>query len=334
MLHLFVNTESSKDPNIIYLSGYNPGFCILIYDDITKRKCMFVSDFEVSMYSKIKTFAFNRETLKSKIISYFRIKKLEKMGVNYMCISLYLSKRLKKLLSVQFVNNSMHFSKIRIKKSPNELKNIKKACQITDKIYKQLYLTRKKFRTEKDIYNFIKLCIIKYGVEPAFDPVVATSKNSAEPHHIAGNIKLKGFTIIDFGVKYNGYCSDMTRVFFYGKPKKGDLELYNQVLTVYSKCILNIRTNRQVKKVDKIARDILGKNFLHSLGHGLGVEIHERPNLSIFSKDVFENNMVFTIEPGIYFSGKYGIRFEDTFLLKGNNCINLTKSSNKMVVID
>jgi Xaa-Pro aminopeptidase len=180
------------------------------------------------------------------------------------------------------------------------------------------------------VKNFLENETRKKGYELAFNPIVASGKNSSLPHYNAENIKLrKGFCVIDFGVKYKSYCSDITRTFYIGKPTKKEIEEYEKVLFVQEKCIKMIKQGTKAEKPYLFAKKEL-KNMIHGLGHGVGVEIHESPNLLEGSKDILLKNMVFTIEPGNY--NKYGIRIEDTVLLKSKAEI-LTRIDKKLKII-
>lgn len=156
------------------------------------------------------------------------------------------------------------------------------------------------------------------------------------PHHEPKNEKIKkGFCVIDFGVKYKGYCSDITRTAYVGKPSQKEKEIYNMLLKIQKDAISQVKENKKCSELYNFVNESLGKckkYFTHGLGHGVGVEIHEMPNLTLNSKDRIKNNMVFTIEPGIYFPGKFGIRIEDTILFK-NNPISLTTTSKDLITI-
>ena len=154
----------------------------------------------------------------------------------------------------------------------------------------------------------------------AFPTIVASGKNCARAHHEPGDRQLKlGDTIIvDMGAKLNGYCSDLTRTFFLGnEPNSTFFEIYHVVLDAQEEAIKNINTGKTGKEIDNIARDIIdsagyGKAFGHSLGHGLGLEVHENPRLSqLFDGNPLGSGMVVTVEPGIYLPDWGGVRIED-----------------------
>ena len=140
----------------------------------------------------------------------------------------------------------------------------------------------------------------------------------------------------DFGIKYKGYCSDETRTIYLGKPSKKDIKLYNLVLKVHETAIRNLKPGVLGSEFYIKHANIFGKYkkyFIHALGHGVGKKIHQKPSLSIKSKDIFKKNTVITIEPGLYFKNKYGIRIEDTIIVLKNASEVFCKSSKNLIEI-
>jgi len=331
-----MNSSGNKnDPNITYLTGYSPEFCILAYDDASRKKCMFVIPFELSVYGGVKCISFDKTKFKKQLLRYFNKKVIRTIGLNKSFISLNEFKSLKKLLPAKYVDNSRLFLQKRKIKSKKEILYTKKACRLTDKIFSSLIskLRRGLLKTEKDVDMFIRKMTLELGVETAFDPIVATGANSSKPHHIPTTKKLSRFTVMDFGVKYNNYCSDLTRTIYVGNPTKNEIEAYKKVVEGYNTVFSALCKGIRLKEADSIVRKKLGKDFVHSLGHGVGVEVHELPLLSPSSKDELDEGMTFTIEPGVYFKGKYGVRFENTVAFSGNKLVSLTNSSKNLIII-
>jgi Xaa-Pro dipeptidase len=223
-------------------------------------------------------------------------------------------------------------------KTQNKIKNIKKACKITDKIIKLIIknLKKQKFKTEIEINNFIKQQAKVHKTVLAFPPVIATGKNAAEIHHIPNKTKIKkGFLVMDLGVKYKGFCSDCTRTVYIGDPSKKEKKLYNLILQAQLTSLNHAIPKTSAADIDLIARGILidhYKNFVHGLGHGVSKKIHSPPTLAPKSKSTLKKNQIITIEPGLYFKNKLGIRIEDTIIVK-NKPIILTKTTKKLIVI-
>ncbi len=224
-------------------------------------------------------------------------------------------------------------------KTKNEIEKIKKACRLTDAIFaKILHRSDLCKMTEIELRDFILLQINKRGLKPSFPPIVTSGKRAGnEIHPKPTNKKLQGFTIIDFGVIYEKYMSDMTRTIYLGKPTKQEISTYTQLLLSQKVSIKKARAGIRCSEVDALARKTLGplsKYFIHMLGHGVGTKIHESPRLFYkLTKPVLKENMIITIEPGIYLKNKLGIRIEDTCLIIKKGCIPLTKSRKGLIVI-
>ena len=215
---------------------------------------------------------------------------------------------------------------------------IKRACKITDNIFSLILkgIKIKKFETELDIKKFIKNKAKEDNCELAFKPVVAIGKNAAEIHHTANKTRLKkGFLVIDLGVKYKGYCSDMTRTIYIGNPSKKERKLYNLVLESQLTAFNHTQPEVYAADIDLIARAVLQdyyKHFVHGTGHGVGKKIHQAPSLKPRGRFRLKPNTVITIEPGLYFKKRLGIRIEDSILMK-ERPIQLTKTTKKLIVI-
>lgn len=227
---------------------------------------------------------------------------------------------------------------LRIVKDKNEIDNLrraaKKICEIMEWIKKEI----KEGMTEKEVANLISCKIIQTGGEcNSFDPIVASGPNGAYPHHSPTDrlIRNGDFVTIDIGCKYNGYCSDLTRTFAIGKPKSDELiKAYDVVLKSNKTGIKKAKAGITGEKLDKYCRDIICgtefKNyFVHSTGHGVGIDVHELPIVSQSYKSVLPTNSIVTIEPGIYIPNVGGIRIEDMILITEEGCEVLTESITK-----
>jgi Xaa-Pro aminopeptidase len=191
----------------------------------------------------------------------------------------------------------------------------------------------KKFKSELEVAEFLEAETRKNGCSLAFPPIVASGKHAGMPHYMPGKGKiLKGFCVIDFGVKYRGYCSDITRTVYVGKPSQAEKEIYEEVLDVQKKSVKMCMGGGSISGVFDYALNVLGKRFPHGLGHGIGVEIHEWPNLKPGGKEKFLDGMVFTVEPGVY-TKKYGIRIEDDVLIEKGKSVILTKLSKELIIV-
>lgn len=238
-----------------------------------------------------------------------------------------------------FLNDTV--DNMRSIKNDREIEKIKKAQEITDKTFKDILNQIKEGITEYELNCKLSSLLYKNGAEKnAFDPIVAFGNNTSKPHAHSGNKKLtKNMPILlDFGAKYENYCSDMTRTFYYGAPDAEFVKYYNTVLNAQNIALEKIKAGMTGKECDSIARDYFKKYnldsyFLHSLGHSLGIDIHENPNFSPRCESIIESNMVLSVEPAIYFENKYGIRIEDIIIVGKNDINNLTKSEKRLIIV-
>lgn len=221
-------------------------------------------------------------------------------------------------------------------KLPEEIKRLERAAKLTDILFSDLVNNWKKFSTEEDAANFLLVEMARRGIEYSFPPIVASGTHAANPHHEYAGTKIqKGFCVIDMGVRYKGYCSDMTRTIFVGNPTKSEEELYEKVLEAQTETTKLVQPGKNVIDIDLFCRNHLGKElnkqFIHSLGHGVGTQVHEWPRVSSNVDLELQTGMVITIEPGVYKQGSYGIRIEDDVLVteKGPRILN---SSTKRLI--
>jgi len=233
------------------------------------------------------------------------------------------------------------FSSVRIQKSPEEVKQIKMACEIGDKTFIYIQSFLKPGITELGLAWEIEKFVRESGAELSFPTIVAFGANSAMPHHRPNSTKLKirDTVLLDFGTTIDGYCSDMSRTLFIGEPTREQKSAYDAVLQAQQEAVrylsdeLRLKNKDGIKasEVDKIAREyLIAKKYPsipHSLGHGIGLEVHEAPRISPNSQDFLTEGMVFSIEPGVYLEGKFGVRIEDLYSIQDNKLIQLTHSA-------
>lgn len=228
---------------------------------------------------------------------------------------------------------------LRAIKTQEEINAIENVCKIGDKVFDFVLGKIKLGITEKKLAFEIELFIRRQDAELSFPSIVAFGANSSIPHHVTGDQKLEANSLVlfDFGVRINNFCSDMTRVVFLGKATSKQKLIYKTVLESQQRAVEKITINCRARDIDKIARDyIVKKGFPtipHSLGHGIGLEVHELPRLSPRSKNKLKPGMVFSLEPGIYIPGSGGVRIEDLVVLEKNGPRFLTKASKKLIEI-
>ena len=237
-----------------------------------------------------------------------------------------------------FVETENIIEKQRAIKDDDEIKNITTACEITDKCFSHLLDFIKPGMTEKQIAKEIDEFYNNNSDGLSFDTIVASGENSSKPHAVPTDRKIleQDIITIDMGCKYNGYCSDMTRTIFVGSVPEYVKPVYDLVLKNQTQTLDQMKDGENIRLLTKmVENDFRLHNFdlIHSLGHGVGLEIHERPFISYRNDNQLKENMVVTDEPGIYIAGQFGVRIEDTVLVTKGGCEALTKSNKEYVVI-
>lgn len=233
----------------------------------------------------------------------------------------------------RLVDVSELMRKLRIIKKEEEISKIKKVCEITDEILEKLF-SNWNFKHEGEVVAFLFKETKLRGCEFAFDPIVASGKNASVPHHLESKELEKGFCVIDFGVKYMGYCSDSTRTIYLGEPSGEERKLYDKILKVQKEAIDSAKEGVEFMELHELVKKELGDKFIHALGHGVGIDVHEMPFVSKKDKIPFEEGMVIAIEPGYYEEGRIGIRIEDTLVIRKDGPEVLTKLSKELISIN
>lgn len=227
----------------------------------------------------------------------------------------------------------------RIIKTEDELSDIIKSAFITDEVFDLVLDYIEIGMTEKEVAKFIEQSFIKLGGERlSFDTIVAFGENGAEPHHVPCDRKLSGaeFVTVDMGTVVGGYCSDFTRTFAVGGATKEMIDVYEAVREAEKIGAGALKDGVKCFDVDKAVRDYLtekgyGDKFVHGTGHGVGLEIHEAPTLNTKSDEVLKDNMVVTVEPGVYIEGSLGVRIENLYIV--GRAEPLSRHDTKLIII-
>ncbi|HDD44498.1 MAG TPA: aminopeptidase P family protein [Candidatus Desulfofervidus auxilii] len=247
--------------------------------------------------------------------------------------------RLKEIYQNEIVPTENLIESLRQIKEKEEIDAIKKALSMTEEIFLNLKDFLKPGLIEKEVAWWIEEKIrLKYKAELSFPPIVASGENSAIPHAVPTERKIRENEpiIIDFGLRWEGYCADMTRTFYLSEPDEKFKKIYETVFEAQKRALNGIKAGLKTDEADALARDFfkekgLEEAFKHSLGHGVGILVHERPALSPRKPALtLKRNMVVTIEPGLYFSEWGGVRIEDMVVIEENGCERLNKTSNEL----
>ena len=344
-------TELSVDA-VIVLDELNPHYLSeFAFTDgllfITKKSAYLITDFryyEMALNKANKTFEIvmpeNRKELISKVISDEGIKTIgfEGGSVSYETYRRYCDE----YSSCNFVNIGDAIEVIRQIKSADEIEKMQRAQDITDAALAHLLKMITPNMTELDVAVELEYAMRKGGADSfAFETIAVSGDASALPHGTPRNVKLKsGFLTMDFGARYDGYCSDMTRTICIGRADEEIKKLYNTVLRAQTEALNYLREGADCGEADKVARDIIDAvpeykgAFGHSLGHSVGLFIHESPRLYSrgFGRKLNAGEIV-TVEPGIYLFGKYGCRIEDMVAITKDGIHNFTHSPKELIEI-
>lgn len=228
---------------------------------------------------------------------------------------------------------------LRARKSLYEINLISRAVKAAESVFSEIYRILAPGLSEKFVANQISSLVASEGYEEAFKTIVAFGENTSNPHHVPGSRVLSygDLVLIDLGVSVDGYVSDLTRIYSIGPVPKKVEDSFAALTSCFNEAVSMISPGVRASDIDLRVRSCLtehglGGNILHRTGHGIGVEVHEPPYLSITSSDVLDRGNVFTVEPGIYFRGNYGLRVEsDVAILDNGDIIILDKISRDII---
>lgn len=241
--------------------------------------------------------------------------------------------------NIQMVPIKNALTQLRSVKTEEELALLEQAEAIGDQVFKEMLSFLRPGLTELQVAAKIEFLMKEYGAQGvSFDTIVASGERSALCHATSSEKKLASgeFVLLDFGCRYQGYCSDMTRTVVLGKASEKQKEIYEIVKTAQQHVLDKICAGVTGKEMDAIARNEIAKAgysacFGHSLGHSVGLQIHENPRLSPTEETVLQEHMVETVEPGIYIQGFGGVRIEDMIVLTKTGYRNFTKSEKQLI---
>lgn len=230
-------------------------------------------------------------------------------------------------------------TRLRQVKTEEEIGYLRQAEAIGDKVFSKMLTLIRSGMTEREVQGELEYQMMKFGASgTSFDTIVASGLHSSMPHAIPSDKKIEpgDFLTMDFGCRYQGYCSDMTRTIVIGKASEKQKEIYQLVLKANLVAESFLRAGMVCREVDKIARDIItdggyGECFGHGLGHSVGLEIHESPACNTRDTTVLQPNMIMTIEPGIYVPGFGGVRIEDMVVITPDGFENLAHSTKELI---
>lgn len=225
-------------------------------------------------------------------------------------------------------------------KDSAELSIIREAGKRTDRVMESLIRSIVPGMRELELAEMLRGFWGREGVrEQSFPPIIASGANGASPHHVTGEVVLRGgdMVILDIGGRLQHYCSDVTRTIAVGEPSAEMLEVYGLVKCAQQEGLKRIKPGVPFAEVDKAVRDVIAAGgyasyFTHRTGHGLGIELHELPSVQQANKGLIEEGMVFSVEPGIYLPGQFGVRIEDIVIVTEAGCEPVTTFTKELIV--
>jgi Xaa-Pro dipeptidase len=340
---LIVNgSENAVDKNFFYLSGIDNGVfegsaliatpdTIKIITGQLEEEAARSSGHEVMIYR-------NKDEFENLLKE--NLKGVDSVGLNYSSVTLTIYTGLLRMIPEKsFVDVSASIAEARRFKTPEEIHRITEAGRIACEAIDHVYDGVKEGMTENEVASMLVSEMMKAGASgPSFTTIVAFGENASMPHYTPGKRKLhKGdFILTDFGALYKRYCSDVTRTAVFGKASEKQRLMYETVLRAQTESMKAIKENMNGKDIDKIARDIIDSTefkgkFIHSLGHGLGMDVHDHPALSSGADFTLKAGMVVTVEPGIYLPKFGGVRIEDDVLVTKDGFTLLTKAQRDLL---
>jgi len=333
----------TKRENYMYMSGFS-GTSAIVYISMERsvlltdfryaeQAAIQAPDFEIIQYSDsyfddlnqlIKNDGIRRLSFEDNHMTYFEYREYaDKLKVN------------------ELVPMGRMIEELRSIKDEEEIQRIKDAADVADRTFSHILPFIKPGVAEIELASEMEYHMRRLGADgPSFDTIVASGKRASMPHGIASEKKIEAGDVItlDFGAHYHGYCSDITRTVFLGKPDEELLKIYDIVLKANMLGLETVRSGITGQQTDAVVRSFIAQagydgRFGHGLGHGVGLEVHEEPRLSTRGDQVLQDGMVVTVEPGIYIPGLGGVRIEDMVVVKGEGSDVITCSNKELIIL-
>ena len=336
--------EGSIDKTFFYLTGAESGIfegsALIVTPDKIKIITSNLEE-ESARSTGLDTLVFNSNEDRKKILQ-DELKNVNTIGLNYSSLTLDRYKELLRIIpDKEFVDVSNTIAEARRLKSPEELDKLREAARIGSRAVEKVIHELKEGMTESELSALLGYEMMKLGAsEPSFSTIIAFGSNSSMPHYSPGSRKLKkgDFVLMDFGALYKRYCSDITRTVVFGRASAEQKEMYSVVKQAQTDSMNAIKANVNGRDIDGIARKIIDSSkykgrFIHSLGHGLGMDVHDHPALSSGYDFPLKENMVVTVEPGVYVPGVGGVRIEDDVIVKKDGFEKITTAPSDLIEI-
>lgn len=324
-----------------YFTGFNASDGFLF---ITKSGSVFLTDSRYIEAAKDKIICCEVEEQKGKLMDYAKRFNCKVLAVEADRLTVTQLKNLRKALhgiKLTTVGTDKIIDSFRAVKNEAEIENICKAQRIAEAAFDHILGFIKVGVTEKEVALELDHYMLSHGADSlSFETIAISGANTSKPHGVPTDKKIEhgDFVTMDYGAVVNGYHSDMTRTVAVGAASDEQKKIYKIVFEAQLAVLRVLKNGVKCSDADKAARDVIteagyGENFRHSAGHGVGIEIHEKPFISPKSTATLRSGNVVTDEPGIYIPGKFGVRIEDMALITENGCKNLTKAPKELIII-
>ncbi len=324
----------AKDVNVSYESGFSGHDAVII---VTHKGYYFIADSRYIEEARASVNGFKIRLVKSSLYGVIgdivRECKLRRLGFESTNLPYEVVSRLKEFaVKCELVPVNGLIEELRAIKGPEEIDLIRESIRLTKDVLERTLTFVKPGVSEESLARKIEVDFLMHGARSGFDPIVAVDENSSKPHAMPTTRKIlkKSVIMVDIGCNLNKYNSDLTRIIIMGKIKPRMKNIYDIVRRAQAMAIDVIRPGERIAKVDSAARQYIrhngfGKYFGHALGHGVGMEIHEKPTISGIGEGRLRPGMVFTVEPAIYIPKFGGIRVEDMVLVTDKGCEILSR---------
>ena len=333
---LIVSPENRR-----YFTGFDASDGFLF---ITKSGSVFLTDSRYIEAAKDKIICCEVEEQKGKLMDYAKRFDCKVLAVEADRLTVTQLKNLRKALhgiKLTTVGTDKIIDSFRAVKNEAEIENICKAQRIAEAAFDHILGFIKVGVTEKEVALELDHYMLSHGADSlSFETIAISGANTSKPHGVPTDKKIEhgDFVTMDYGAVVNGYHSDMTRTVAVGAASDEQKKIYKIVFEAQLAVLRVLKNGVKCSDADKAARDVItetgyGEYFRHSAGHGVGIEIHEKPFISPKSTATLRSGNVVTDEPGIYIPGKFGVRIEDMALITENGCKNLTKAPKELIII-
>jgi Xaa-Pro aminopeptidase len=312
---------------------------------ISEDKAVFITDFRYVEQANKQIEGFevvqHKAAILEEIATQAELLGIKRLGFEEDHVSFSTFRSYRESIKAELVPLSGVIEKLRLIKSDTEIKILKEATDIADAAFKHILTFIRPGKTELEVSNELEFFMRKQGAaSSSFDIIVASGYRSALPHGVASDkiIESGDFVTLDFGAYYKGYCSDITRTVAVGQPNDQLKTIYDVVLQAQLRGMAGIKPGISGKQADALTREYItekgyGEYFGHSTGHGIGLEVHEGPGLSMKSDIILEPGMVVTVEPGIYIAGVGGVRIEDDTVITKDGNESLSHSTKELIIL-